>query len=197
IRQFAFAVVNSTTITLPAWRSACTSHNKRVRLIPCDVRTRWNSLYDMLVVAIEYREVVNSLTSDRTLNMRNYEISDSEWDILDDTVFKDATILFSADSKSTIAHVLTTMDKIDDLITSTIVPARRQRVLHSSIRDALKLAKKTMNRYYSANDESNVYRIATSTFKSTCFFKLSCRASPPSKSEAGILQITKMGAKLD
>ncbi|KAF8173554.1 hypothetical protein K438DRAFT_1610686, partial [Mycena galopus ATCC 62051] len=76
-------------------------------------------------------------------------------------VFKDATTVFSADSKSTIAHVLTTMDKIDDLITTTIVPARRQRILDSSIRDALKLAKKTMNRYYSATDDSNVYRIAT------------------------------------
>jgi hypothetical protein len=54
------------------------------------------------------------------------------------------------------------MDKIDHLVTTTIVPARRERVLHQSIRDALKLAKKTMNKYYSATDESNVYRIATS-----------------------------------
>ncbi|KAJ7501887.1 hypothetical protein B0H11DRAFT_1713272, partial [Mycena galericulata] len=166
IRQFSFAIVHSTTIALPAWQKACTTHKKRVRLIPRDVCTRWNSLYDMLVVAIEYREVVNNLTSDCSLNLRGYEIADQEWDILDDMVYalKDATILFSADSKSTIAHVLTTMDKVDDLITSTIVPARRQRLLHTSIRDALKLAKKTMNRYYSATDESNVYRIATSTF---------------------------------
>ncbi|KAJ7231015.1 hypothetical protein C8J57DRAFT_1533994 [Mycena rebaudengoi] len=106
----------------------------------------------VVVVAIEYREVVNSLTSDRLLNLRDCEISDSEWNIIDDTVyalkvFKDATILFSADSKSTIAHVITTMDKIDHLVTTTIVPARRERVLHQSIRDALKLAKKTMNLY--------------------------------------------------
>ncbi|KAF8173555.1 hypothetical protein K438DRAFT_1469302, partial [Mycena galopus ATCC 62051] len=65
--RFAFAVVHSTTIALPAWRKTCEAHNKRVRLIPRDVRTRWNSLYDMLVVTIEYREVVNSLTSDRSL----------------------------------------------------------------------------------------------------------------------------------
>ncbi|KAJ7768982.1 hypothetical protein B0H16DRAFT_1307592, partial [Mycena metata] len=163
IRRFSFAIIHSTTIALPAWRKACKDHSIQSRLIPRDVRTRWNSLYDMLVVAIEYRQVVNSLTSDRTLNLREYEISDLEWDILNDMVyvFKDATILFSTDSKSTIAHVLTTMDKIDDLITSTIVPVRRQRTLHSSIRNALKLAKRTMNRYYSVTDESNVYRIAT------------------------------------
>ncbi|KAJ7667244.1 hypothetical protein B0H17DRAFT_839928, partial [Mycena rosella] len=67
IRRSSFAVVHSTTIALPAWRKACETHNKRIRLIPRDVRTRWNSLYDMLVVALEYREVVNSLTSDRSL----------------------------------------------------------------------------------------------------------------------------------
>jgi hypothetical protein len=41
----------------------------------------------VVVVAIEYREVVNSLTSDRLLNLRDCEISDSEWNIIDDTVY--------------------------------------------------------------------------------------------------------------
>ena len=81
-------------------------------------------------------------------------------------VFKNATMLFSSDSKSTIAHVITTMDKIDDLITSAIAPVRRDRTLHKSIRDALKLAKDTMNRYYSMSDDSNIYRIATGA---SCF----------------------------
>ncbi|KAJ7736795.1 hypothetical protein B0H14DRAFT_2303136, partial [Mycena olivaceomarginata] len=67
IRRFAFAVVHSTTIALLAWRKACESHDKRTRLIPRDVRTCWSSLYNMLVVAIEYHEVVNSPTSDRSL----------------------------------------------------------------------------------------------------------------------------------
>ncbi|KAJ7190628.1 hypothetical protein GGX14DRAFT_304628, partial [Mycena pura] len=105
---------------------------------------------------------------DRNLELRKYDVSDAEWTILEDMVFtlkvfKDATILFSADSKSTIANVITTMDKIDDLITTTVVPAtarRRQHIVHVSIREALALAKKTMNKYYSATDESNVYRIA-------------------------------------
>ncbi|KAF8171028.1 hypothetical protein K438DRAFT_1459032, partial [Mycena galopus ATCC 62051] len=48
VRQFSFAVVNSTTKGLPAWREACATHGKRVRVIPRDVRTRWNSVYDML-----------------------------------------------------------------------------------------------------------------------------------------------------
>jgi hypothetical protein len=60
------------------------------------------------------------------------------------------------------------MDKIDDLITSTIVStqpsARTKCVLHSSIRKALGLAKKTMNKYYSATDMSNIYCITMGVF---------------------------------
>jgi hypothetical protein len=55
------------------------------------------------------------------------------------------------------------MDKIDDLITTTIVSTqpsgRTKHIVHPSIRKALGLAKATMNKYYSATDTSNVYRI--------------------------------------
>ncbi|KAJ6512710.1 hypothetical protein C8R45DRAFT_812338, partial [Mycena sanguinolenta] len=169
IRKLAFTIIHSTTIALPAWRKACEEHGHRVRLIPRDVRTRWNSLYDMLVVAVEYKEVINDVTGNRDLNLRKYDLSNPEWLILEDMVYtlKDATVLFSSDNKSTIANVLTTMDKIDDIITTTVVPpgantARAPRIVHPSIRKALHLAKATMNRYYSATDASNVYRIAMS-----------------------------------
>jgi hypothetical protein len=62
------------------------------------------------------------------------------------------------------------MDKIDDLITATVVTSSLQpggapkRALHSSIKSALKLAKLTMNKYYSRTDESNIYRIAMGEF---------------------------------
>ncbi|KAF8144687.1 hypothetical protein K438DRAFT_1453928, partial [Mycena galopus ATCC 62051] len=81
-------------------------------------------------------------------------------------VFKDATLYFSNENHCTITQVLTTMDKIDDLITATVVTSSLQpggapkRVLHSSIKSALKLARSTMNKYYSRTDESNIYRIA-------------------------------------
>ncbi|KAJ6563842.1 hypothetical protein B0H19DRAFT_846669, partial [Mycena capillaripes] len=165
VRKFSFALVHSTTKALPAWRAACGTKNMAVRLLPRDVRTRWNSTYDMLVVAVQYKEVVNAVTADRNLPLRKYELSDTDWIIVEDMVYTlEATLLFSSDNRSTIASVITTMDKIDDLITTTIVStqpsARTKRVVHSSIRKALGLAKRTMNKYYSATDMSNVYRIA-------------------------------------
>jgi hypothetical protein len=75
-------------------------------------------------------------------------------------VFKRATLLFSSDEKSTIAHVITTMDKINNILTSTIVSSLGCRPIHNSVRKALNLAKTTLNKYYSRTDTSNIYRIA-------------------------------------
>ncbi|KAJ6624474.1 hypothetical protein B0H10DRAFT_1671510, partial [Mycena sp. CBHHK59/15] len=64
-----------------------------------------------------------------------------------------------------ITQVTPTMDKIDDLITATVVSsapaagAPNKHIIHTSIKSALKLAKKVMNKYYSATDESKVYRV--------------------------------------
>ncbi|KAJ7310652.1 hypothetical protein DFH08DRAFT_629128, partial [Mycena albidolilacea] len=170
IRKLAFAIIHSTTIGLPAWRKACTDNGMRARLIPRDVRTRWNSLYDMLSVAVTYKDVINAFTGDRNLGYRAYDLTNAQWTFIEDMlhVLKDATLYFSNENHCTIPQVLTTMDKIDDLITVTVVTSSVQsagtskRALHSSIKSALKLAKATMNKYYSRTDESNVYRIAMS-----------------------------------
>ncbi|KAF8183281.1 hypothetical protein K438DRAFT_1452140, partial [Mycena galopus ATCC 62051] len=87
IHKLTFAIIHSTMIALPAWRKACEVHGHRVRLIPRDVRTRWNSLYDMLVIAVEYKEVINDITANRDLNLRKYDLLNAEWVILEDMVY--------------------------------------------------------------------------------------------------------------
>jgi hypothetical protein len=97
-------------------------------------------------------------------------------------IFKDATLFFSREDISTIASVIPTMDAIDQHLTrgaaSAIVPSITELAattvrplatlpadqLHPSVKMALLLAKKKMDQYYSNTDESNVYRIAMSTF---------------------------------
>lgn len=54
------------------------------RVLPRDVRTRWNSTYQMLAVAVEYKEAVDKLTADKKLSMRKYELSEAEWKIATD-----------------------------------------------------------------------------------------------------------------
>jgi hypothetical protein len=47
--------------------------------MPRDVRTRWNSTYDMLNFALEYKEGIKMLTSDLMNGLRKYELDEEEW----------------------------------------------------------------------------------------------------------------------
>lgn len=49
--------------------------------MPCDVTTQWNSTYDMLEFAIEYQDALDTITGDREMKLRQYEIDEEEWEI--------------------------------------------------------------------------------------------------------------------
>lgn len=49
--------------------------------MPRDVTTRWNSTYDMLEFAIEFREALDTITGDKEMKLRKYEMDSEEWEI--------------------------------------------------------------------------------------------------------------------
>ena len=49
--------------------------------MPRDVTTRWNSTYDMLEFAVEYREALDSITGNQRMKLRQYELSEEDWEI--------------------------------------------------------------------------------------------------------------------
>ena len=55
-------------------------------MLPRDVKTRWNSTYDMLATAVEYKVAVKAMCSDAELSLRKYELSKQEWVIVDQLV---------------------------------------------------------------------------------------------------------------
>ncbi|TFK58146.1 hypothetical protein BDN72DRAFT_741699, partial [Pluteus cervinus] len=54
VSHTAYTIKNSTTLVLPKWISILEDLKQRVRMMPQDVRTRWNSSFDMLDFGVEH-----------------------------------------------------------------------------------------------------------------------------------------------
>ncbi|KAG1814837.1 hypothetical protein EV424DRAFT_1325867 [Suillus variegatus] len=96
--------------------------------------------------------------------MRKFELADSEWEIagqLRDVlkILKDATLFFSR-STPNLATVIPAMDLIDARMTTYSRDTKYSPSIHAAVR----LAKKTLDRYYELTDTSEVYRIAMSKY---------------------------------
>jgi hypothetical protein len=81
MRKIAFAIKNSTTIVLPQWFSVLRELNITERMMPRDVKTRWNSTFDMLDFAVEHIMAIDTVTADRDMKLRQYELSEDDWDM--------------------------------------------------------------------------------------------------------------------
>jgi hypothetical protein len=53
----------------------------KVRMMPQDVATQWNSTYDMLEFAVEFQEALDTITGDKEMKLRKYEMDNEEWEI--------------------------------------------------------------------------------------------------------------------
>lgn len=83
LRKLAYKIIHSTTIVLPAWRRILQDLKMPVTLMPRDVTTRWNSTFDMLHYALEHRKAVDTVTQQRDLCLRKYELDDDEWVVVE------------------------------------------------------------------------------------------------------------------
>lgn len=191
--------------------------------MPRDVATRWNSTYDMLVFALEYRAAIDAMSADKTNNLRKFELSEGEWTIMKqlynvlkvsvtvshlsppppslsyrhvfEQVLKDATLFFSR-STSNLAMVIPAMDVIKKQFTAALT----DRNLDPAIEVSIRTARKTLNRYYSPKNSSEVYYIAMSmfTFYNQLIFSnylRSMSASPPT--QITLLQRSRLGRRMD
>ena len=53
-----------------------------MRIMPHDVCTCWNSTYDMLKFALEYKEAIKMFTLDLKNDLRKFELNDEEWGLV-------------------------------------------------------------------------------------------------------------------
>jgi hypothetical protein len=51
-------------------------------MMPRDVTTRWNSTFDMLEFAVKFRPAIDTITDERDMKLRQYELLEQEWKIV-------------------------------------------------------------------------------------------------------------------
>ncbi len=86
IRQLTNKINHSSTILRPAWFKLLKELKLPERILPRDVQTRWMSTFEMTVASVEYREAVDTMCSNRQLGLRQYELSNREWAIIEQLV---------------------------------------------------------------------------------------------------------------
>ena len=133
--------MNSSTLVLPAWRRLLEELKKPNCLMPRDITMHWNSTYDMLNFALEYREAIDILTANQQNELQAYELNEREWAIARQLskilkvhkrwchcllmalsssiiqILKDATLFFSH-STPNLATMIPAMDFINDKLTA-------------------------------------------------------------------------------
>jgi hypothetical protein len=165
-------------LLLPEWEKIVLKQNLKMRIMPRDVSTHWNSTFNMLAFAVKYKDAICTITSHIDCNLLDCQLTKEEWGHADELakvlevcsrffiyyislmictvqIFKDGMLLFSQDN-TTVSSVIPVMDAIDEVLTvDPIMPA-----YSAPVQAALKLGKCTLNRYYSKTNKSEVYRTA-------------------------------------
>ncbi|KAG2114233.1 uncharacterized protein F5147DRAFT_570680 [Suillus discolor] len=67
VRKLTYKIIHLTTIILHAWYAILKDLSEPQTLMPHDVATRWNSMFDMLNYALEHHEAIDTVTQRRDL----------------------------------------------------------------------------------------------------------------------------------
>jgi hypothetical protein len=80
--KLAYAIKNSSTLTLPEWFHILDKLSLNACMMPHDVQTRWNATYDMLNFTYKYKDAINQITNRHNMKLQDYEIKPHEWNII-------------------------------------------------------------------------------------------------------------------
>ncbi|KAJ7681442.1 hypothetical protein B0H17DRAFT_943096, partial [Mycena rosella] len=171
LRKLANKIINSSTKLLPRWRAVVEANRLKPKNLPRDVKTRWNSNFDMINTGLAYRCAIHEFTLDSSNGLSDFHLSSTKWAILGNLrdILMDATLYFSRDS-ATLATVIPSMDKLDTMLATAIItkPDGEKSVFTAAVKVALVYAKTTLNRYYAKAADSLIYRNAVCKLSIFC-----------------------------
>ena len=81
--KLTFKTIHSTMILLPAWTTFLEELKLSIKLIPHDVRTRWNSTYNMLCFILDHKKAYQQYTADKGNDLQAYELKADEWEVME------------------------------------------------------------------------------------------------------------------
>jgi hypothetical protein len=84
VRTVAKKTIQSTTKLAPAWKQVLVDCKLPHKILPRNVRTRWNSTYDMIFVVLKYRRAYCEFTNDESNGLQSYVLTSVEWTVLKD-----------------------------------------------------------------------------------------------------------------
>ncbi|KAE9386711.1 hypothetical protein BT96DRAFT_838809 [Gymnopus androsaceus JB14] len=79
IHNISNKTINSSTRLLLAEKKIVTDLQMPAKQIPCNVRTHWNSTFNKVNMAIQYRTPLNSLINDSDNGLTCFSLFSTEW----------------------------------------------------------------------------------------------------------------------
>ena len=72
---------NLLTIILPQWYEVLEELGLNACMMAWDVSMQWNSTFDMLRFAIEYRLAIDTITEECSMKLCDYKLGKDEWKV--------------------------------------------------------------------------------------------------------------------
>ncbi|KAJ3767072.1 hypothetical protein FB446DRAFT_652718 [Lentinula raphanica] len=183
-RKISYKIINSPMLLLPKWREQLAGSDFAKQTLLKDVATRWNSTHNMLESFLQLKPAVVEFLDRASNRLSEYVLTDEEWEVVDELVsVLQVSLHFVSlvrrltcsrscktlrhfflplETGTNIASVIPAMDTINEAFASGILNENNgsERVLSEPIRHALGIGKRTLNKYYSLTDDSDLYCIA-------------------------------------
>ncbi|KAL1940908.1 hypothetical protein VTO73DRAFT_7544 [Trametes versicolor] len=176
VRDGHMALKKITELSKKVWHSP-TVRAELARLateaeLPCSVlvrpvRTRWNTMTEVLKRALDMREVLGHLCDLMAFNkpqgvrLRRFALTDEEWEIVKQLYDLLEPFLYATNEISKSGHALVhEVIPYIDLLTDHVDDVDKDTQLAPAVRAAAKRGRAILDKYYSYTDDSVIYRIA-------------------------------------